>query len=451
MDRRQCTRSGPCSTFIRAATAAAAAHWHKWLLRAVFACMLVFVFVAFEARSIWCAEPVLRLSTQQKVCQANSSNKHKYLLQEPTHEPPRSPQPDKPKQTTAAKQQPYDRLFNFSAGPAVLPLPVLERAQAELLNYQVQLALPAGGCCPFVSAVLPVRRASSALHRNACFSIGSSPHALHELQGSGSSVMEMSHRGKEFTSIINKAEADLRQLLSIPDNYEVCTFLVQSFQLQGGAGRWMCSQIPLAQSCCIQRERNAPRQCCVSCWQVLFMQGGASAQFAAVPLNLTQPGQKVQRLHVFVLAPAEAQLWGSTWCLALRLRSKKSCRGLDSEAWTCPSTQADHIVTGSWSKKAAQEAGKYCTANTAAKGDNKSVPSPDSWQLSDNAAYVHYCDNETIQVGHQQLWHASAASEITEPHELPSSAFSLSSRTARPEACPALLAAQHQSCWQAQE
>jgi phosphoserine aminotransferase len=178
-------------------------------------------------------------------------------IAEPTHEPPRSPQPDKPKQTLAAKQQPYDRLFNFSAGPAVLPLPVLERAQAELLNYQ----------------------------------------------GSGSSVMEMSHRGKEFTSIINKAEADLRQLLSIPDNYEV-----------------------------------------------LFMQGGASAQFAAVPLNLTQPGQ-----------------------------------------------QADHIVTGSWSKKAAQEAGKYCTANVAAKGDNKSVPSPDSWQLSDDAAYVHYCDNETIQ------------------------------------------------------
>jgi phosphoserine aminotransferase len=52
-------------------------------------------------------------------------------------------------------------------------------------------------------------------------SSGGSPHALHELQGSGSSVMEMSHRGKEFTSIINKAEADLRQLLSIPDNYEV--------------------------------------------------------------------------------------------------------------------------------------------------------------------------------------------------------------------------------------
>ena len=73
-------------------------------------------------------------------------------------------------------------------------------------------------------------------------------------------------------------------------------------------------------------------------------------------------------------------------------------------------TQADHIVTGSWSKKAAQEAGKYCTANVAAKGDNKSVPSPDSWQLSDDAVYVHYCDNETIQVCHQEAWHAFAAS-----------------------------------------
>lgn len=77
--------------------------------------------------------------------------------------------------TPAAESQPYDRLFNFSAGPAVLPVPVLEQAQAELLNYQ----------------------------------------------NSGSSVMEMSHRGKEFTSIIESAEADLRTLLSIPEDYEV--------------------------------------------------------------------------------------------------------------------------------------------------------------------------------------------------------------------------------------
>ena len=106
-----------------------------------------------------------------------------------------------------------------------------------------------------------------------------------------------------------------------------------------------------------------------------------------------------------------------SWCLALHLKSKKSCRGLGGKVWTCPVTQADHIVTGSWSKKAVQEAGKYCTANVAAKGDNKSVPSPDSWQLSADAAYVHYCDNETIQVGHQESWHALAASECR-AHEL---------------------------------
>ncbi len=85
--------------------------------------------------------------------------------------------------------------------------------------------------------------------------------------------------------------------------------------------------------------------------QVLFLQGGASAQFAAVPLNLTAEGDTV-----------------------------------------------DHIVTGAWSKKAAEEARKYCTVNVAAKGDNVSVPQRSSWQLSSDATYVHYCDNETIQV-----------------------------------------------------
>lgn len=173
-------------------------------------------------------------------------------------EEPPSQQPSPPAAgTPAAQAQAYDRLFNFSAGPAVLPVPVLEQAQAELLNYK----------------------------------------------NSGSSVMEMSHRGKEFTSIIESAEADLRTLLSIPDDYEV-----------------------------------------------LFMQGGASAQFAAVPLNLTLHGQTV-----------------------------------------------DQIVTGSWSKKAAEEAGKYSTVNIAAKGDNKSIPAESAWNLTDEAAYVHYCDNETIQ------------------------------------------------------
>ncbi|KAI7844356.1 hypothetical protein COHA_002154 [Chlorella ohadii] len=153
--------------------------------------------------------------------------------------------------------QPHGRVFNFSAGPAVLPVEVLEQAQADLLNWR----------------------------------------------GSGMSVMEMSHRGKEFQSIIDAAEADLRALLSIPDNYHV-----------------------------------------------LFMQGGASTQFSAIPLNLAGEGDTV-----------------------------------------------DYIVTGSWSKKAASEAKKYCKVNVAATGDNKSIPARDSWNLSADAKYVHYCDNETIQ------------------------------------------------------
>ena len=58
----------------------------------------------------------------------------------------------------------------------------------------------------------------------------------------------------------------------------------------------------------------------------------------------------------------------------------------------------DQIVTGSWSKKSAEEAKKYANVNIVAKGDNKSVPDRQSWNLSDNATYLHYCDNETIQV-----------------------------------------------------
>ncbi|KAL0024667.1 hypothetical protein WJX77_007292 [Trebouxia sp. C0004] len=122
-------------------------------------------------------------------------------------------------------------------------------------------------------------------------------------KGSGTSVMEMSHRGKEFSSIIHQAEQDLRSLLNIPDNY-----------------------------------------------QVLFLQGGASTAFANVPLNLTKAGDSV-----------------------------------------------DQIVTGSWSKKAAEEAKKYCKVNVAAKGDNKHVPEQKGWKLQKQAKYVHYCDNETIQ------------------------------------------------------
>ncbi len=151
------------------------------------------------------------------------------------------------------------RVYNFSAGPAVLPAEVLKRAGEELQDWH----------------------------------------------GTGMSVMEMSHRGKAFMSIAEQAEADLRELMGIPGNYKV-----------------------------------------------LFLQGGASSQFAMVPLNL--------------------------------LRGRKS---------------ADYINTGAWSKKAIAEAKRYCEVNVAAssEADNfTSVPPQDSWKLNADAAYVHYTPNETI-------------------------------------------------------
>ena len=151
------------------------------------------------------------------------------------------------------------RVFNFSAGPAVLPEAVLQQAQDELLDWR----------------------------------------------GSGTSVMEMSHRGKEFMGIAAKAEADLRELMAIPANYKV-----------------------------------------------LFLQGGASTQFAMVPMNL--------------------------------LRGKKN---------------ADYINTGEWSKKAIGEAKKFSYVNVAANNADKNctyVPAFDTWKLDKDAAYVHYTPNETI-------------------------------------------------------
>ena len=151
------------------------------------------------------------------------------------------------------------RVFNFSAGPAVLPEPVLQQAAAEMLDWH----------------------------------------------GSGMSVMEMSHRGKEFIEIHAQAEADLRELMNIPKNYKV-----------------------------------------------LFLQGGASAQFAVVPMNL--------------------------------LRGK---------------TKADYINTGQWSKKAITDAKKYCKVNVAAssEADNYThAPKQAQWQLDPDAAYVHVTTNETI-------------------------------------------------------
>jgi len=124
-------------------------------------------------------------------------------------------------------------------------------------------------------------------------------------QGEGMSVMEMSHRGKAFMSIAAKAEADLRKLMAIPENYKV-----------------------------------------------LFLQGGASTQFAMIPLNLL--GDK---------------------------------------------TSADYINTGMWSKKAIAEAKRYCDVNVAATSEDSgfsTVPEFSSWKLNPDAAYVHYTPNETI-------------------------------------------------------
>ncbi len=153
------------------------------------------------------------------------------------------------------------RKYNFSAGPAMLPAAVLEHAQQEMSDWQ----------------------------------------------GTGMSVMEMSHRGKEFMSIAAQAESDLREVLAIPDSYKV-----------------------------------------------LFLQGGASSQFAMVPMNL--------------------------FC------SRNTMH-------------ADYINTGTWSKKAIAEASKYGEINTAASSEDTNfttIPDFDTWQLNDTAAYVHYTPNETI-------------------------------------------------------
>ena len=150
-------------------------------------------------------------------------------------------------------------VWNFGSGPAMLVPSVLEQARAELLDWH----------------------------------------------GKGMSVMEMSHRGKDFVAIAAAAEADLRSLLAIPSGYKV-----------------------------------------------LFLQGGATAQFAAVPMNL------------------------------LRGRG-----------------EADFVVTGEWSKKAFSEAAKYCRPNLAATAQDRNftyVPKQGSWKLSPGAAYVHVCTNETI-------------------------------------------------------
>ncbi|MCL4776035.1 MAG: 3-phosphoserine/phosphohydroxythreonine transaminase [Gammaproteobacteria bacterium] len=151
------------------------------------------------------------------------------------------------------------RIFNFSAGPATLPLEVLEQARDEMIDWQ----------------------------------------------GRGVSVMEVSHRGKAFIKVAEQAEADVRELLGVPDDYAV-----------------------------------------------LFLQGGATQQFALIPMNLSGPEQVV-----------------------------------------------DYLVTGQWSKKASAEAKASRKVNIVADGaagNYTDVPARASWKPSPGAAYLHYCPNETI-------------------------------------------------------
>ena len=150
------------------------------------------------------------------------------------------------------------RVYNFSAGPAVLPEEVLQEAAAEMLDYK----------------------------------------------GTGMSVMEMSHRSKAYQAIIDEAEADLRELLNIPENYKV-----------------------------------------------LFLQGGASQQFAMIPMNLMKNGV------------------------------------------------ADYIITGQWAKKAYQEAQLYGKANAVASSADKTfsyIPDCSDLPISEDADYVYICENNTI-------------------------------------------------------
>ena len=151
------------------------------------------------------------------------------------------------------------RVFNFAAGPATLPLEVLEQVRAELTDWG----------------------------------------------GSGMSVMEVSHRSKAFVAVAERAEADLRELMGIPANYKV-----------------------------------------------LFLQGGASGQFSAIPLNLTRAD-----------------------------------------------SVADFVNTGNWSKKALGEAKRYCKVNVVADeaaGNYSTVPEASKLRASPGAAYFHYTPNETI-------------------------------------------------------
>jgi phosphoserine aminotransferase len=151
------------------------------------------------------------------------------------------------------------RTYNFSAGPAALPEPVLERAKADLLDWQ----------------------------------------------NLGMSVMEVSHRGANFVEFAARSEANLRELLGVSDDYHV-----------------------------------------------LFLAGGATLQFASVPLNLSRPG-----------------------------------------------STADYVVTGNWGQKAVSEAERYLHVNVAAdtsESNFRSIPDPKLWNVTSDASYLHYTPNETV-------------------------------------------------------
>lgn len=157
----------------------------------------------------------------------------------------------------------YNRVFNFSAGPSVIPVEVIEKVQSELLNYQ----------------------------------------------GSGQSIMEMSHRSKEFVKVMEDAEKDLREIMEIPDNYKV-----------------------------------------------LFLQGGATLQFAMVPINL--------------------------------LRNSK---------------KADYIVAGTWGKKAAKEAEKFGDIKVVASSEDDTftyIPKVSKDEIRPDADYVHITYNNTVYGTH---------------------------------------------------
>ncbi|RWS23583.1 Phosphoserine aminotransferase-like protein [Leptotrombidium deliense] len=175
------------------------------------------------------------------------------------------------------------KVYNFAAGPSKVP----EEVNTQFVNF-IYFQLPA-------QQVL--RQAQQ---------------ELLNYNNEGASVMELSHRSKTFEKVIETAEKDLRDILSIPDNYKV-----------------------------------------------LFMQGGGTGQFAAIPLNL--------------------------------------CPGLKD-------CSADYLVTGAWSSKAAKEAEKYIKVNRVLPKSDKHVTIADKseWKLNANASYLYYCENETI---HGVEWH----------------------------------------------